>query len=170
LATARIASSWPTTRLTEPLLHLEELLRLALEQSRDRDARPLRDGGRDVSSSTSLGTIGAPSFCWTARASSSAAPSQAREDAVLDLGGAAPVRPAELRLALGFGQRLLGVLDLRLHLGQALHAALLGLPARLERVGLLLEPGQLGVDAGQAVPCGGVVGVAATETGRSRAA
>src|SRR5262249_61814971 len=33
---------------SKPLLHLEELLRLALEQSRDRDAGPLRDGGRDV--------------------------------------------------------------------------------------------------------------------------
>ena len=79
---------------------------------------------------------------------------------MLDLGGAAPVGPAELRLALGLGQRLLGALDLGLHLGQALHAALLGLPARLERVGLLLEPGQLGVDAGQAVPRDSVVGVA----------
>src|SRR5262249_58944999 len=32
----------------EALFHVDELLDLALEQPRDRDARPLRDGGRDV--------------------------------------------------------------------------------------------------------------------------
>ena len=42
------ASSWPTTRLRERLFHAQQLLALALEHLRDRDAGPLRDDLGDL--------------------------------------------------------------------------------------------------------------------------
>ena len=46
--TASTASRWPTTRLRERLLHLEQLLALALQHLVDRDAGPARDDAGDV--------------------------------------------------------------------------------------------------------------------------
>ena len=48
LATASMASSWPTTRCSQPLLHLHQLLALAFEHARDRDAGPRGDDLGDV--------------------------------------------------------------------------------------------------------------------------
>ena len=47
-ATASIASSWPTTRSRRRVLHVHQLLDLALQQLADRDAGPAADDLGDV--------------------------------------------------------------------------------------------------------------------------
>ena len=48
VATASIASSWPIDAFVQALLHVDQLLGLALEQPADGDARPARDDLGDV--------------------------------------------------------------------------------------------------------------------------
>ena len=48
LETATTASSWPITRRPQVLLHLQELVALALEHLVDRDAGPARHHRGDV--------------------------------------------------------------------------------------------------------------------------
>src|SRR2546425_638867 len=86
-----------------------------------------------------------------------------RNEPIGRLGSLRPERARRTALAtatLGVGHGLLGRLDLFLDLAEPPDACLLGLPLRSEGVAPLLELGQLGVDAGQAIAGRGVVLVA----------
>jgi hypothetical protein len=128
--------------LREPLFHLHELLDLALEQAGDRDAGPLRDGGRDVllvdllaQHPAALTLVSEPPV------ELGQLPLEAGDDAEAQLG-----RTVEITLALRLRHRLARGVDVLLDLADLGDAALLGLPLGLEAASLLLQLGQLGVD------------------------
>src|SRR5256712_2918442 len=128
--------------LPQPLLHVEELLHLRLQQLGDGNPRPLGDDVRDV--------LGVHLFLQHPPLRLQLVELlvlrvqlllQARQRAVLQLRGA-----PQIALALRFRHLLVRVLDLRLHLADALDGLLLVLPVRLERAHLLVEASDLAAD------------------------
>ena len=119
----RTASSWPTTRLASALLHVQQLVALALEHPLDRNAGPARDDCGDLVGVDLLLHHRRP---WPLRRLSSAFELllQRRDLAVRELAGAREIAAALRLLQLG---ALLVELLLEL-LGRA-ELALLAFPA-----------------------------------------
>ena len=121
--------------IVEPLLHVDELLELALHQAGDRDAGPGRDDlgdvvGRDLLLEQRAGALER----GDRRLLLGQAVGQLAGLAVLQLRGAAVVG-----LALGLVDPDLELLLLRLGRPQRRDRRLLGLPALLHRAGLLAD-------------------------------
>ena len=130
---------------SQPLLHADELLDLALEEAGDRDARPLGHGLGDVllvhlflQHLARLLELGEP------RVLGPEPLFQLEERAVAELGG-----PVEVAPPLGVGHALPRRLDLLLDLPDLGDGGLLRLPLGLEPRPLLRQVGELGVDPGQ---------------------
>ena len=140
LATAAIASSWPTTRGVQPLLHLEELLDLAFHQPADRDVRPAADDLGDVllvdlflEHPAGLLQLGQARFL--------VAGSCVRAPAAGRTAAPTPSRSRRRCCARSISSRSL--LELLLELARRLDGLLLLLPVRRQPVLLFLEVGQL---------------------------
>ncbi len=109
--TATSASSWPTTRLAQGVLHLQQLLALAFQHLLDRHAGPAADHGGDLLGVDDLGRQ-RPSACRSRRPRPRPGALQRRDLAVGDLGARCEVaaragrRPA--RRAAGPGPRAPG--------------------------------------------------------------
>ena len=124
--------------LVQPLLHVDQLLRLALEQPRDGDAGPARDDRGDVVLVDLLLDHRARPAA-RARASSRSSCGQL---AVADLGDA-----LEVALALGALGLHAQLVDPLRDLADALECLLLLRPAGGELVAALLRLGELALDA-----------------------
>ena len=151
LETASTASSWPTTRSCRRPSSCDELLHLALEQARDRDARP---GGHDVRD-----VVGADLLVEQALGAERLErgllvlelPRQLRQAPVAQLGGA-----LQVAVALGALGLLAGLLDLRLGVLDRGDAGLLGLPALGQHAQLGAHALQLAGQRGATLLGGGI--------------
>src|SRR5882724_8277576 len=140
----------------QALLHLHELLDLALEQTRDGDARPFGDGVGDVLLVDLLAQHAAALLLvGEALLHLDELLLQRGQGAEAQLG-----RLVQVATPLGVEHGLARRLDLLLHAAHAGDALLLRLPLRLEDVGLLLERGQLGVELAQALARAWIVRIA----------
>ena len=134
-----MASSWPTTRSMQPVLHLDELGGLALQQAADRDAGPGPDDLGDVVGADLLLEQRARALeRGEGRLLLGEPVVELLERRVLQLG-----RGREVGLALGLLDADLELLQLRLRRADRGDRGLLGLPALLHAAGLLLEVGEL---------------------------
>ncbi len=131
----------------QPLLHVHELLRLALEQPADGDPRPAPDDLGDVLRADLL--LEEPGVAVRALLGVGERALELRDAAVAQLGG-----PLEIALALGHLDVVLGLLEALLERGDVLDGRLLGLPARRHRGGLLAQLGQLALDRVAALGAG----------------
>ncbi len=140
----------------EPLLHLHELLELALHQLRDRDPGPGRDDLGDVVGRDLLAEERARALERGERRGLLLEPLLERgQRLVLELR-----RGLVVGLALGLLDPDLELLELGLRGADRRDRRLLRLPALLQRAGLLLEVGQLLLERGEA-RLRGVVGLLA---------
>src|SRR5262249_13061462 len=128
---------------TKALLHLDELLDLALEEPRHRDAGPLCDDLGDILL-VDLLLEEAPlaRLLVETRARRLELPLELVERAEAELG-----RPRQLAAPFGVRHRGPGGVDLLLDLPDAADRVLLALPARLQPRRTLLEVRELAVEA-----------------------
>src|SRR5829696_3259138 len=140
--------------VVQALLHVDELLDLALHEAADRDAGPARDDLGDVLAVHDvLEELEGALRLVAGGLELGQAGLEGRDAAVLQLGGL-----AQVGLALGALELRAGLVELALDLADALDGLLLALPLDEHRVELLAAPGQLGLDRLQA-RAGGLVGL-----------
>ncbi len=132
----------------DSFLHTEELVLLALEQTRHRDPGPTGDRARDVLLGHLLGEDDAVLVLVGFERIGSVLELlfEAHELAVTQL-----CRPLEISVALGAVGRLAGFFDLFLELLEPRDELLLLVPLGLEPRNLLLELGQILLDSGAAL-------------------
>ena len=142
-ATASTASSWPIDALVQALLHVHELLDLALQQPRDGDAGPLADDLGDVLGvDLSLRNCG----CAVLRAAGRPRPPRAALQLAGSRRSAAPPRAAGRPRARRARPPRAPAPAARARTVTALDRVLLALPLRLHPVGALLQVGDLALD------------------------
>ena len=140
LATAAIASSWPTTRSCSLRFHLQQLVALALHQLGDRDAGRARDDLGDL--------LGADHRAQQLRPAAVGAllllPSPARPSACFSSSGSLPYCSSAtlLKSPLRFSSSICEAraVDLLHQVRRALRGGLLGLPDLVEVGDLALQP------------------------------
>ena len=133
--------------LVQALLHVDELLDLALDEARDRDARPLADDLGDLLGVDALGQVDRRLVGLVRRASSASAQAllELGDLAVAQLGGALVVE-----LALGALELAARLVEALAQLAVALGLLLLALPLGAHAGGLLAQVGELALDLGLA--------------------
>ena len=146
--TARTASRWPTTRLASLRLHGEQLFALTFEHAIHRHAGPARDHAGNVIGCHRL-------FHQGAICGSGVLCSLGLGELLLEIGND-PVGEFAgaliLALALDLGELGAGLVEAALELRRCAELALLGIPARGDLRGLLLEIGKFPSRAGRGDP------------------